>query len=353
MRNGWVGLLLLAVGCSSTTSQYHRAKEEDTVEAYSAFLQRHPGSEFEAVASRRLDDLLFEDAKEQGTPSALASYLDISVLSYHRHEADSLLERALLAERSKALEESLTSGGRSELLLELGEVFLALAAGHEAALCFARAESLGASPFECRLGLGRSHSLLGEDTRAMGEFQKALSMNPNSVKAYLHLGRHHWRRDQHERALGAYLEALERSPKDMNLRFELGVLYLDVPNPAEAVRELKAVTGPDSEHAEALYWLGIAYAEMGDNDLAVLWLRRYLQEMREQGDQAEVERTEAKIHQIKPSVSTAQAKVIPGRTYKSQKKEKQQKQKRSDRGEWARFPWGVGHHRGRGTPWSY
>jgi tetratricopeptide (TPR) repeat protein len=350
VRNAWIGFLLLAVGCSSVTSQYRRAKEEDSVEAYSTFLQRHPGSEFEAVASRRLDDLLFKEAKGQGTSSALACYLDVSVLSYHRHEADSLLERALLVERSKALEESLTSRGRSELLLELGETLLALAEGHEAALCFARAESLGVSPFECRLGLGRSYSLLGEDTRAMGEFQKALSMNPNSVKAYLHLGRHHWRRDQHERALGAYLEALERSPKDMNLRFELGVLYLHAPNPAEAVRELKAVTGSDSEHADALYWLGIAYAEMGDSDLAVLWLRRYLQEMRKEGDQAEVERTEAKIHQIKPLAGTAQAKVIPGQTYKNQEKNKQ---KRSDRGDWARFPRGVGRHRGRRTPWSY
>jgi tetratricopeptide (TPR) repeat protein len=342
-------VIVAVVGCSSVTSQYRSAAEKDTAEAYRSFLRRHPGSEYEEVARHRLDDLLFLEAREEGSVDALSSYLESSVISYHRQEADSLLARALLLERSEVLRDSLEMHPAADVALELGDILAELGNGTEAAARFLQADSLGADEFGVHLGLARSLSLQGEDTRAIAEFQKALETRPGSSPAYIFLARHHRSRDQQEKALSAYLEAVQKSPENRDLRFELAGMYLEIENPAEAVREFKGIVESDPDRTEALYWLGIAYAAMGDSDLAVLWLRRYLVDARELGDQAAVERTEAKIREITPAGAATHGKVVPGQTYKNQ--EKKQEQRDTQRG-WT-TPWG-GRQRRRGTgdPWD-
>jgi tetratricopeptide (TPR) repeat protein len=349
VRYLWAGALVAAAACSSVTSQYQKAAETDTAEAYRAFLRRNPGSEYEEAAYQRLDELMFTEASEDGSAEALRSYLERSVLSYHWSEADSLLERALLSQKAAALRDSIATEESGELVLELGETLLDLGDGSGAAVHLRQADSLGADAFRVHLGLARSHSLTDDDTRALAEFQEALTLRPGSSAAYRYLARHHRHRGQHAKALAAYLEAVERAPTDYDLRFELGLTYLDVPNAAEAVREFKGVVDLDPERLEALYWLGLAYAQMGDSDLAIVWLRRYLVQVRELGDQAAVERTEAKMRQIRPAGST-QAKVIPGQTYKNQEK-KQESRGSTGRG-WANPFGGRGRRAGRGDPWD-
>ncbi len=350
MRLRWEAVVLMALACGSVTSRYDRASQKDTVEAYRDFLRRHPGSEYEEVARRRLDDLMFAEAREDGTVDALAAYVENSVISYHRREADSLLQRALILENSVALRDSLEETQSAALAVELGNALAELGEGVEAAERFEEAGSLGADSFDVSVGLARSYSLMGEDTRAIAEFQRAMRLRSSSPWPYVYLARHYRRRAQHTKALGAYLEAVQRSPEDADLRFELGLAYLDVPNPAEAVRVFKRLAESESEDIDALYWVGIAYADMGDSDLAVLWLRRYLAQVRELGDQAAVEHTEAKIRQVRPAAATSQAKVIPGQTYKNQ--EKKQEQRSSGRQGWTRTPWGGTQRRGRGDPWD-
>lgn len=346
----WVPILA-ALACSSLTSQYRSAAEKDTIEAYRSFLRRHPGTEYEEVARRRLDDLLFIEAREEASVEALESYIENSVISYHRREADSLLSRAMLLERSETLRDSLTLRPAADVALELGQALADLGSGSEAASRFNQADSLGADEFDVHLGLARSYSAMGEDTRATAEFQEALRIRPGSSQAYVYLARHYRQKGQHEKALGAYLEAVQKVPQDQGLRFELGLTYLDLPNAAEAVREFKAIAEFDPERYEALYWLGVAYAQMGDSDLAVLWLRRYLVEVRELGDQAAVEHTEAKIRQITPAGATTHARVVPGQTYKNQ--EKKQEQRNTQKG-WTTAPWGGTQRRRRGAdPWDY
>ncbi len=350
-RKALVFAVLVVVGCSSVTSQYDKAVELDTAEAYRSFLRRHPGSQYEEVARHRLDDLLFIEAREEGSVGALSSYLENSVISYHRREADSLLARALLLDRSESLRSSLETQAAGGVALELGEVLAELGRGDEAAIRFRQADSLGADAFDVHLGLARSFSAMGEDTRAMAEFQEALRIQPGRARAYVFLARHHRGKGQHEKALSAYLEAVQRSPDNQDLRFELAGMYLDIANPGEAVREFKRLVESDPERTEALYWLGIAYAEMGDSDLAVLWLRRYLVEVRELGDQAAVEHTEARIRQITPAGATTHARVVPGQTYKNQEQKREQRDTQRGR---TTVPWGGARGRRRGAdPWDY
>ena len=81
-------------------------------------------------------------------------------------------------------------------------------------------------------------------------------------------------------AVGRYVEASEAfqkalfaEPDDPDARFNLGLSYLRLGRPQEAVSELNAVLEREPLLAEAYYQRGNAYDDLRQRDQAVLGLR--------------------------------------------------------------------------------
>lgn len=67
-------MIWLILACTGPT--YDSASRLDTIEAYEEFLKADPDSAYKAPAEKRLEELYFERAEEQGTLAAYEAYMD-------------------------------------------------------------------------------------------------------------------------------------------------------------------------------------------------------------------------------------------------------------------------------------
>lgn len=80
-------LLPLAVALSACQTPFAKAQEEDSIEAYEAFLQAQPNSPFVTQAEIRLEELYLEKAREDKTLEAYDAYLERYPKGQHTEKA--------------------------------------------------------------------------------------------------------------------------------------------------------------------------------------------------------------------------------------------------------------------------
>lgn len=68
-------LLAFSLGLAAC-DPFPQVREQDTIEAYEAYLAEHPDSNYAAEAKGRLDELMYEKAKEAKTLEAYDAYLE-------------------------------------------------------------------------------------------------------------------------------------------------------------------------------------------------------------------------------------------------------------------------------------
>ena len=78
-------------------------------------------------------------------------------------------------------------------------------------------------------------------------------------------------------AAAVYTRVLEREPQDLDGRFNLGMAYLRLQRPQEAVHELTPLLLQDPTQAEAHYHRGNAYDDLGAGELALADYTRALE----------------------------------------------------------------------------
>jgi len=84
-------LLLALVGCVTVDSRWQQATSADTVQAYRAFLLRHPNSDYAVKAQEKIDSLDWQQAKSRDI-DAIEGYLRTHPESRHTAEARAKLE---------------------------------------------------------------------------------------------------------------------------------------------------------------------------------------------------------------------------------------------------------------------
>ena len=64
-------------------------------------------------------------------------------------------------------------------------------------------------------------------------------------------------------------------PEDVETNFMLGVCYKELMEPARAIPLFEKVLRRNPRHAQALYYLGASYLQIGNTSLGKAYLRRY------------------------------------------------------------------------------
>ncbi|HET8546381.1 MAG TPA: tetratricopeptide repeat protein [Bryobacteraceae bacterium] len=99
--------------------------------------------------------------------------------------------------------------------------------------------------------------------RAIGQYKRALKLTPESASIYSNLGYAQFARKQYGLAMESFNKALELDPQVFERRSTQGVLLQE--------RSVE-------ERAKFYYYVAKAYAKRGVNDLALLYVRKAIEE---------------------------------------------------------------------------
>jgi tetratricopeptide (TPR) repeat protein len=111
--------------------------------------------------------------------------------------------------------------------------------------------------------LGTVHYAQKSYRRAVSQYKKALKLSPDSASIYSNLGTALFARKKYDDATKAYQQALALDPEIFERRSSFGVLLQD--------RNVE-------ERAKYHYYLAKMYAQAGQNERALLYIRRSLEE---------------------------------------------------------------------------
>ncbi len=95
-----IGCLLLG-GCVTTAFEWKDAQKEDSVEAYQAFIQKHPQSEYDSVAQQRIEQLQWNTTKNTDTIEAYHAFIQQYPQNEHLSDAKSRIEELLWKQASE------------------------------------------------------------------------------------------------------------------------------------------------------------------------------------------------------------------------------------------------------------
>jgi tetratricopeptide (TPR) repeat protein len=116
---------------------------------------------------------------------------------------------------------------------------------------------------EARNNLGALYYAQKNYRRAISEYQKALKLNPNSATIYSNLGTAYFARKKYEDATKAYQQALALDPEVFEQRGTAGSILQE-----RSIEEL----------AKFHYYLAKTYAQAGNTEYAMRYIRRSLEE---------------------------------------------------------------------------
>jgi tetratricopeptide (TPR) repeat protein len=68
---------------------------------------------------------------------------------------------------------------------------------------------------------------------------------------------------------------LEHWPEDVETNFMLGLCYKELSEPGRSIPLFEKVLRRNPRHAQALYYLGACYLQIGNTSLGKAYLRRY------------------------------------------------------------------------------
>jgi tetratricopeptide (TPR) repeat protein len=114
----------------------------------------------------------------------------------------------------------------------------------------------------------------GRLSRAVSALQQAVKLNPSFAEAYYVLGLCLKERDQLKEAQAAFEQAVRVSPAMIAPREELADLHRAQGQTRKEIEQLEALAALDSQEADRLIAVGLAYLNAGNRDLAVTALGR-------------------------------------------------------------------------------
>lgn len=121
----------------------------------------------------------------------------------------------------------------------------------------------------------RIYNYLGDHDRALAELDKGAKIEPNHPMIRIFRSSTLFYIDEEEKAIEMMREVLEQNPKMDGIRPLFAIYLARVGNFKEAHQQLSkdALSISKADHDMA-YWVGAAYAILGEKDLAFEWLNR-------------------------------------------------------------------------------
>ena len=83
------------------------------------------------------------------------------------------------------------------------------------------------------------------------------------------------RRSRFDLAANEFANVLEHWPDDVETNFMLGLCYKELSEPGRSIPLFEKVLRRNPRHAQALYYLGACYLQIGNTSLGKAYLRRY------------------------------------------------------------------------------
>jgi len=116
--------------------------------------------------------------------------------------------------------------------------------------------------------LAVSYDVLDKPEMALKTYKSALEKDPENINLKFNIGRLFIKREDWNNALEMFSAVFENNPEDQPSCRSMGECYLGLEKWADAVKYLKKATDLKPDDAGTWFWLGTAYARNGDMDNA-------------------------------------------------------------------------------------
>ena len=152
----------------------------------------------------------------------------------------------------------------------------------EARTSFRNAIRDSSSMYMAQFRLGQVSELLDDQQAALQAYTDCLRVAPRWYAAYARLGRIYQRNRLHEQAQQVLREGLRIAPAGVpergGMHNQLGLVLLDQHQALPATEEFLAASREDPQMVQALFSLGMTFAEMPDKrQQAILYLQQFVQ----------------------------------------------------------------------------
>jgi tetratricopeptide (TPR) repeat protein len=117
---------------------------------------------------------------------------------------------------------------------------------------------------------GDMYAQIGRFSEAVSFYENAQKSNPKDFQTNLKLANAYFDSNQFEKAAEFYEKALEINPNDVGARTDLGITFVERPNPDydRAIKEFETSLKNDPKHEPTLYNLSAAYYKKGETEKA-------------------------------------------------------------------------------------
>jgi tetratricopeptide (TPR) repeat protein len=136
--------------------------------------------------------------------------------------------------------------------------------------------AIGVDPraYKAHYRMGTIYEQQAKPKDADKSYRACIELNPRFVLAYLKLGYLYLEWDYDQEALKVFLNAKTANEGDGAVRNALGSTYMKLKQPDKAIEEFNAAIQGDPDLYDAIYNLGMAYAQVGRKEEAKKWLER-------------------------------------------------------------------------------
>ena len=118
-------------------------------------------------------------------------------------------------------------------------------------------------------GCGTAYSELGQNERAIQDYDKAIELNPNYATAYNNRGESYRHLGQYERAIQDYDKAIELNPNDDYAYNNRGISYNDLGQYERAIQDYDKAIELNPNFDWAYNNRGVAYQNLGQYERAI------------------------------------------------------------------------------------
>jgi tetratricopeptide (TPR) repeat protein len=131
--------------------------------------------------------------------------------------------------------------------------------------------------FEAQLKAGSMYAQIQNVEKAVVYYDNAAALKPTEYEKIVRLGNAFFDIGRYESAAAFYEQAIEKNPKDINVRTDLGITFVERPNPDydRGIKEFSSSLALNPKHEPTLYNLAFAHFKKGDQTNA----RKYLAQL--------------------------------------------------------------------------
>ena len=114
-----------------------------------------------------------------------------------------------------------------------------------------------------------AYSEIGEQDRAIADYDQAIRINPNHAASFANRGVAHARKENYDRAIDDYDQAIRIKPTYVDAFTNRGVAHARKGDYDRAIQDYDEAIRLDDHYANAFYARGNAYRRIGDYDRAI------------------------------------------------------------------------------------